>query len=240
MGENRILHCYSTEDENFQLSQSADTYTQQEASAGVLFPLHNHKFYEIFRLECERAVFFVEGQKYRMQQGDVMVFNSRELHQIFLDVTKYRRTTMHFSKALLAPYQNEQFSLAYAFENKKMGQLNRISAQDSKTYGIDGKIEEMLEYVRGERPEKEIMLKTNLIQLLVGINRAIGNNLSNISSKHYDSTKVEEVLQYINQNLNADLKLDILAEKFFVSKYHICHLFKDFTGFSIGKYITYK
>ena len=39
---------------------------------------------------------------------------------------------MHFSKALLAPYQNEQFSLAYAFENKKMGQLNRISAQDSK------------------------------------------------------------------------------------------------------------
>lgn len=231
---------YSSEDGNVTIVQSKDTYTEKEAADGVLYPLHNHKYYEVFRLECDRGVFHVEGQQYQLEKGDVMVFNSRELHQISLDVTEYQRTTMHFPKGLLAPYQCEQFSLAYVFENTKMGQFNRISAQDSRKYGIEQKIEEILCHVKAQQPQQEIMIKTNLIQLLVQINIAVGNNLAEITSKHYDSSKVEEVLQYINQNLESDLSLDHLADQFFISKYHLCHLFKDFTGFSIGKYITYK
>ena len=45
---------------------------------------------------------------------------------------------------------------------------------------------------------------------------------------------------YIEENLDGDLSLENLAKQFYVSKYHIAHVFKDSTGLSIHQYITKK
>ena len=45
---------------------------------------------------------------------------------------------------------------------------------------------------------------------------------------------------HIEENLDGDLSLESLANHFYVSKYHIAHVFKDSTGLSIHQYITKK
>ena len=40
--------------------------------------------------------------------------------------------------------------------------------------------------------------------------------------------------------MDKELSLDLLAKEFFVSKYHIAHVFKDHLGMSIHQYITKK
>ena len=48
------------------------------------------------------------------------------------------------------------------------------------------------------------------------------------------------VIRYLNNNIDKELSLDKLAKKFFVSKYHIAHVFKENIGLSIHQYITKK
>ena len=62
---------------------------------------------------------------------------------------------------------------------------------------------------------------------------------------HPDTPKEKEnlydnLLLYIESHLEEDLTLDSLADTFYVSKYHIAHIFKENLGLSIHQYITKK
>ena len=48
----------------------------------------------------------------------------------------------------------------------------------------------------------------------------------------------QNISQYIEEHLNEDLSLDRLAREFYVSKYHIAHIFKDSIGISVHQYIN--
>ena len=46
------------------------------------------------------------------------------------------------------------------------------------------------------------------------------------------------MMQYLDTHLSEDIRMDALAERFFISKYHMMRQFKDETGQSIGDYLT--
>lgn len=50
----------------------------------------------------------------------------------------------------------------------------------------------------------------------------------------------EGLVVYIENHLNEELSLDQLAKHFFISKYHIAHVFKENMGISIHQYILKK
>ena len=50
----------------------------------------------------------------------------------------------------------------------------------------------------------------------------------------------ENIIQYIDTQLDHDLSLEYLAGKFYVRKYHIAHIVKENTGISIHQYIMKK
>ena len=58
--------------------------------------------------------------------------------------------------------------------------------------------------------------------------------------KSSDGSLDEKLLTYLDEHIDDELSLDTLAEKFYVSKYHIAHIFKDTFGISIHQYIMKK
>ena len=48
------------------------------------------------------------------------------------------------------------------------------------------------------------------------------------------------VFEYINRNITSDLTLESIANHFFVSKYHVAHIFKDNLGISLHQYVIKK
>ena len=48
---------------------------------------------------------------------------------------------------------------------------------------------------------------------------------------------VQGVLDYIGKNYTSAITLDVLAEKFYVSKYHLCREFKKYTGTSPNEFL---
>ena len=61
MGENRILHCYSTEDEIFSFPERRYLYAARGIS-GSFVPLHNHKFMKSFVWNASGLSFLSRGK----------------------------------------------------------------------------------------------------------------------------------------------------------------------------------
>ena len=59
-------------------------------------------------------------------------------------------------------------------------------------------------------------------------------------SPAYENVLYLNLCDYINNHLEENLSLDRLADFFYVSKYHISHLFKDHMGISLHQYIIKK
>ncbi len=86
------------------------------------------------------------------------------------------------------------------------------------------------------------LLKTTYLQeLLVYLNRAFQLPLRKEAqiSISYDD-KINNILYYINENLNGDVSLDTLSAKFYISKYHLLREFKKNTGYTIHRYTQQK
>lgn len=54
--------------------------------------------------------------------------------------------------------------------------------------------------------------------------------------RNYD--RVYHIIEYINENYDKELKLSLIADKFYINEHYMCHMFKKCTGRSIGSYIT--
>jgi YesN/AraC family two-component response regulator len=61
-----------------------------------------------------------------------------------------------------------------------------------------------------------------------------------MKNKDKNSVIVSQITNYINKNYYEKISLDFLAEKFFVDKYHMCHIFRKETGITIVDFINQK
>ena len=86
----------------------------------------------------------------------------------------------------------------------------------------------------------ELLMQVLFLEFMVELNRAAISDEVEYISTNYAGTKINSIIQYINENLSTDLSVDILANKFFLSRYYLMHTFKDETGYTIGNYITMK
>ena len=55
-----------------------------------------------------------------------------------------------------------------------------------------------------------------------------------------ENTVEQAIIQYINKNLHKELNLQLLCDKFFISRAQLCRRFQKATGTSVGKYIKVK
>lgn len=215
----------------------------QTVTCGHIDGIHmqNHsRYYEVFTLLSDAANFYVEGQKYVLNKGDVMIFSNKELHMVeFDETTPYKRRVIHFAKEFVLPFSSDKFNLFNAFDNRCLGVNNHIPAETAESENIHSYFEKMQSALASGLDGSEIMARCYFVQMLIAINRILNEN-ANISDKVQENDKIFKIIEYINTNLTSELTIDILSEKFYISKYYMSRLFKATTGYSINQYISYK
>ena len=120
------------------------------------------------------------------------------------------------------------------FTDRKTGHKNIIPSEavlDSELIPVLSKLEKRI-----MENSDEIIIKCSIIEFLYTLNKLKDSSFAGIAPNKL----VRNMVDYINQHLEDDLSLDKLSEKFFVSKYHLCRVFKEHTGFTVNKYITKK
>ncbi len=95
---------------------------------------------------------------------------------------------------------------------------------------------ERIESAASMPPDKrELYVKMLLSEIIMLL------SFGNSSDTVYDKGELgARVVKYLNDNIDRDLSLDYIAERFFVSKYHLCRAFKKHNGISVHGYISKK
>ena len=66
------------------------------------------------------------------------------------------------------------------------------------------------------------------------------DSIKTYSKASSTNPQLKTVIEYINANYKNNITLDELEKKFYISKYHLCHIFPRTTGLTIHQYITKK
>ena len=203
-------------------------------------PSHAHKRNAIFYFISRRASYLVEGTVYKLIPGSIMIMRSGEFHKIIIDEDlPYERMALHFDSDLSFPIDNEK-RLLTPFENRELGVGNFFSPNDIRI----GHIYECLKSIDSSQNEPEmrrIAITSNLFAILYEIKHAFDERSRNQEGQVNPSQSLSnEIISYINANLSGELSLDLLSERFFISKNHLNRIFKASTGVTVWEYIKLK
>ncbi len=201
---------------------------------------HLHDAFEIYFLLSGDVNYFVENKIYELKKGDIMITNKYEIHKpSFMSNKTYERIYIQFSNEIPDMYSTKDFNLLQCFNDRQKGERNRIELNRSRQ-------EEFLELLKGlgkaslKKQKSDIILRnTYFIQLLVLLNNAF-SSASPIDKHTEMSKRILLILNFINENLQSDLSLETIEQKFFINKYYLSRLFKKNTGMNLSQYIIYK
>ncbi len=198
------------------------------------FKLHTHKAYEIYIFLKGNAEYVIESKIFPMKQFDILITKNDELHQVrHLEKSVYERIVIEVNDSFFE--ENDCIGYSFLLKNRKNDTDNMISPDSSDKIKLMECIARIEKYIKESEKFNNTIVKCSVIELLHIIN-TIKSKSVKIKSNH----NIDEIISYINNNLYNDIKLDDIANHMFMSKYHLCRIFKEHTGLTINKYITNK
>ena len=196
------------------------------------FFLHNHRGYEILYVKKGDVVQLVEGNAYHVTDGGIVIVRSDEFHQLLPRDQVYERIVINISKQFFINAGIER--AVKLFENRERGKGNLITADTVKFFSLDKDFERICGYI-GENAPGGVICGA-MTELLYDLSKAKPEE----NSENPPNKMILSVCNYISSNYMFIENINDLAEKFFVSKAHLCRKFKKETGFTLNRYITNK
>lgn len=202
---------------------------------------HIHDCYEIFYFISGNLTYYIEGQAYNLSPNDIIITNSRELHRIVFNSKHcYERKYINFKPEYISAYQTQDYNMLHCMEKRKLGYFNKVSAEDVLKSDINKLWDNIEETFLKQSAESDIMIKTFFVQMLVAINKVFSKYKNVIKVNGECDKKILNILDFINNNLEDKITLDLLQKKFYINKFYLSHIFKFSTGFTLMEYLTHK
>ena len=202
---------------------------------------HTHNYYEFYFFLQGEIELNIGGKTFPMTAGDVVLIPPGIEHRTFNrnESVPYRRFVFWVSQEYYEQIQTTNPDYSYIVTQATLKQhyvyhngMGIFNALHSKCYRL-------LEEVHTERFGKESMITLCINDLMLHLNRMAYENLHPVKLRENKNLYIN-LIQYIEEHIEEDLSLDNLADEFFISKYHIAHIFKENLGMSIHQYITKK
>ena len=203
--------------------------------------IHSHEYYEFyFFLEGEVTMFYSDSS-HRMKNGDMVIIPPGMQHhvQIHDPAVPYRRVVFWITKSFLSKLSVH--SKEFLFLTGKADDSGFAWHFNEVTFNtVQRKIFHVIEEIFSNRFGRRMAVALGINDLLLFLNRTVYESLHPERYGKSEKNLDRNLIRYIEEHINEDLRLDTLSELFFVSKYHISHLFKDKMGISLHQYILKK
>lgn len=201
------------------------------------FPYHYHEFHKMLLFLSGSLSYLVEGRTYTLRPGDLLLVPAHAIHQPIIDPESvYDRMVLW-----IQPKALEKQGLDACFRTcSRTGRY--LLTREQYNYPELSKLLRSLEVAeRGEDLQDDVLSDALLRQILVQLCRATaGARSAPGQARTVSDPKINEILDYINGNLNKNLSIDALSSRFYLSRSRLMHLFKQVTGCPIHQYVLQK
>lgn len=207
------------------------------SDSGMQPEYHYHEFSKILLLISGSGNYVVDGQRYCLQPGDVVLVGSGCVHRPEFETgTAYERIILYISPEFLTRESVPECSLNECFSGK-WGHVLRPDAQEQKKLlSMAASLEQELS---GNEYGREILSNGLLLRLLVQISRGLrSTNADRSAMLSPKNDRILAIIRHIDTHLTEDLSIDELASHVYLSKFHMMRLFRQETGITVHAYLT--
>lgn len=189
--------------------------------------MHYHDAYEVYYLIEGKRSYSANNKIYDVEPDCVTLTKPNVTHAT--NGFKYHRMLINFKQDFLNNYFSKKMLpiLTECFET------DFISAKAIKSRPL---IKTLFDGINADYNEGNLdQAAARLATLLVELNKA---RLSELSSTTNTAPQIiKDIILFIGNNLREIKSISEIANKFYISKYYLSHLFKDHMGISLIEYI---
>ncbi len=201
---------------------------------------HSHDRFEIAFFIQARLSIFVKDINYTIGDGDLLLINEYDIHRIvYSPRTPYTRYVIHFSRSFLSSYL-QQLGISDLFRELAELPYQKVTLNLKQTTELQSLFQALLKLSPTPSDREQPALTTALLKsyLLIILSKfrelvTAATPVGNYKKDH----QVQSIIQYIDRHYMDQLNLDGLAQRFHLSKFHISHIFKAVTGFTVNQYL---
>ena len=204
---------------------------------------HYHEFDKLILLRSGKVTYVVEGVTYFLRPWDVLLVQHNMIHKPIIDPSEpYERVVIWLGRDWLASRSDPGEPLDGCFDTARTRGFHLLRTDAERRLQYMRLIDRLEEALRSGEFGAARMADTLCQQLLISVNRDLLR--SRTAAEEPDSyrvdPKMEEILRYIAEHLGEELSVDVLAKRFYLSRYYLMHRFKDVTGYTVHQYISQK
>ncbi len=183
--------------------------------------MHYHDGYEIYILDQGERTYIIDGVLFELKRGDVALIAPHEFHSTAGG--GFRRYLISFQECYLDNYFTKcaKEELLACFTKKKL----HLTPQA---------MQELLDRIlpRINQP----LSAAEFASVMEILSRCAKERvLPPLSEKNQLAS---DIIEYIGKNYTKITSLEEIAGKFYITKYYLCRLFKEYTGMSVFAYIN--
>lgn len=197
--------------------------------------MHIHDCYEIYYSISGGKQFLIDNKFYGIEPGTLFVINQYESHKLTqVDKMVHERIVLSIHPDYTKKLSTAETNLDACFSGRPRDFCHKISLsreQQSRFLYYINKI------TGAEGYGHDVIEKAAFMEMMVLINNTLQTSGSHASCGCVYSQQVDDILSYINQNINFPITIEQLSGEFFLSESYICRIFKAATGTTINKYI---
>ena len=198
------------------------------------FHLHSHNSYEVFLFLQGDAEYIVEEKRYPLAPGDIIIIKKQKMHRVhLLSNKKYQRIVFTLYPDFFIHNQCEELERIFLSSSTNIG--DKISVRAAKSSGLYDALMRFREYTNAFSTPYTTVTKSVLIEILYLL-----NNIPTFEETKIINENLSEIIHYLNDNFADNITLDTLCDKFYISKYYLCHTFKEATGLTVQQYVKEK
>ncbi len=202
--------------------------------------MHIHDSYEVYFSISGGKQFLIDNRFYDIRPGDIFFINQFESHYLTqIDQQVHERILVSVYPDFLKNLSTSDTDLDYCFRMRDIPSPHRIRLDEEEQKRFIYFIHRL---ASTSGFGADITERAIFAEMMVFLNKAFykhGKLTVEEQELSYHS-QVDDILSYINQNIQNPLTIEDLSNHFYLSSSYLCRIFKSTTGMTINKYITAK
>jgi len=199
--------------------------------------LHFHDYLEFMLVLSNDGEFFLQKNICAIKQNTLFIINSSTLHRTVntSNLQHFKRYVLHISPLLLSQISTSRTN----FSSMISDHFYCIPLTPEQSEHIINLSEQLINLPK-DNFGADVRCKIVLLEFIVEAMSAATNRPPVVEMTNGDYNRILPVLQYIEDHFTEQISLEDLSKYFSINKYHLCHMFKNVTSFSIFEYIIQK
>lgn len=203
---------------------------------------HWHSYFEITYVRSGTGAYLVNGQKYEMQDGDIIIFNNVEPHGWLVKDGHMEVDVIIFSTEFIADHGDSyEYEFLNPFIERGSNFQNCISGVDNNGREIGRIIQEIGEEWANKEAGYRLFIKSDVLRILTLLLRYYQKDVSSgelLKEKKAAMKRLEEVFRRIEADYSEKLTLEDMAKSVYMSPNYFSSYFRRIVGKSFSEYLS--